>query len=98
VSIAGEMLESGPATACEGPSRAGAPDEPHRFRVLTVAAAPVRPRLPVIYSLIRSFIELDWSGDAAENRLLAGGKLLSVDDAARRHRQQVPGEEEGAVP
>jgi hypothetical protein len=57
------------------------------FRVLTAAAAPVRPLFPVIYSLIRSFNELDWSGDAAEGRRLAGGELLSVDDAARRHRQ-----------
>jgi uncharacterized protein YbjT (DUF2867 family) len=57
------------------------------FRVLTAAAAPARPLLPVIYSLIRSFNELDWSGDAAESRRLAGGELLSVDDAARRHRQ-----------
>jgi uncharacterized protein YbjT (DUF2867 family) len=57
------------------------------FRVLTAAAAPARPLLPVIYSLIRSFNELDWSGDAAESRRLAGGELLSVDDAARRRRQ-----------
>jgi uncharacterized protein YbjT (DUF2867 family) len=53
------------------------------FRVLTAAAAPVRPLFPVIYSLIRSFNELDWSGDAAESRRLAGGGLLSVEDAAR---------------
>ena len=54
------------------------------FRVLTAAAAPVRPLFPVIYSLIRSFNKLDWSGDAAESRRLAGGELLSVEDAARR--------------
>jgi uncharacterized protein YbjT (DUF2867 family) len=54
------------------------------FRVLAAAAAPARPLLPVIYSLIRSFNELDWSGDAAESRRLAGDELLSVEDAARR--------------
>jgi uncharacterized protein YbjT (DUF2867 family) len=54
------------------------------FRVLTAAAAPARPLLPVIYTLIRSFNELDWSGDAAESRRLAESELLSVADAARR--------------
>ncbi|MGO8894020.1 MAG: hypothetical protein ACLP8X_25890 [Streptosporangiaceae bacterium] len=57
------------------------------FRVLAAAAAPVRPLFPVIYSLIKSFNELDWSGDAAESRRLAGGELLGVEDAARHHRQ-----------
>jgi uncharacterized protein YbjT (DUF2867 family) len=56
------------------------------FRVLTTAAAPARPLFPVIYSLIRSFNELDWSGDAAESRRLAGGELLGVE-AAARHRE-----------
>ena len=42
---------------------------------------------PVIYSLIRSFNELDWSGDAAESRRLAGRELLGVEDAARHGEQ-----------
>ena len=36
-----------------------------------------------IYALLRSFNELDWSGDAAESRLLAGRELLAVHDAAQ---------------
>jgi uncharacterized protein YbjT (DUF2867 family) len=53
------------------------------FRVLTTAAAPARPLFPVIYSLVRSFNELDWSGDPAESRRLADRELLGVDAAAR---------------
>jgi hypothetical protein len=36
-----------------------------------------------IYTLIRSFNELDWSGHAAASRRLAGRELLTVHDAAR---------------
>lgn len=52
------------------------------FRVVTTLASPVRPMFPVIYSLIKSFNELDWSGDAAEARRLAGRELHTVADAA----------------
>jgi uncharacterized protein YbjT (DUF2867 family) len=57
------------------------------FRVVTGVAAPFRPLFPVIYSLIKSFNELDWSGNGAESRRLAGRELLSVDDAARQGLQ-----------
>jgi uncharacterized protein YbjT (DUF2867 family) len=54
------------------------------FRVVTTVAAPIRPLFPVIYTLIRSFNELDWSGDAGESRRLAGRELLTVAEAATR--------------
>jgi hypothetical protein len=57
------------------------------FRVVTGVAAPFRPLFPVIYSLIKSFNELDWSGNGAESRRLAGRELLRVDDAARQSLQ-----------
>ncbi len=53
------------------------------FRVLTTVASPWRPMFPVIYTLIRSFNELDWSGDAADAAQLAGRELLGVATAAR---------------
>lgn len=52
------------------------------FRLLAAVASPVRPMLPIIYTLIRSFNELDWSGDAAGTRRLAGRELHGVSDAA----------------
>jgi uncharacterized protein YbjT (DUF2867 family) len=52
------------------------------FRVLTTLTSPARPMFPVIYSLIRSFNELDWSGDPGESRRLAGRELLTVEAAA----------------
>jgi uncharacterized protein YbjT (DUF2867 family) len=52
------------------------------FRIVTMVAAPVRPLFPTIYSLVRSFNELDWSGDPAEAQLLAGHGLRTVTDAA----------------
>ena len=54
------------------------------FRVVTAMASPIRPMFPIIYSLVRSFNELDWSGEAAESRRLAGRDLLGLDAAARR--------------
>jgi hypothetical protein len=53
------------------------------LRVMTTAASPLRPMFPIIYSLIRSFNELDWSGDAAESLRLLGRELHSVEAAAR---------------
>jgi hypothetical protein len=53
------------------------------FRIVTTLAGPVRPMFPVIYTLIKSFNELDWSGDPSESRRLAGRELLTVHDAAR---------------
>jgi uncharacterized protein YbjT (DUF2867 family) len=53
------------------------------FRAVTTIAAPLRPMFPVIYSLIRSFNELDWSGEDSESRRLLGRELRSVTDAAR---------------
>lgn len=53
------------------------------FRIVTTLASPVRPMFPIIYSLIRSFNELDWSGDPAETLRLVGRELHSVEDAAR---------------
>jgi uncharacterized protein YbjT (DUF2867 family) len=52
------------------------------FRMLTTVASPVRPMFPIIYTLIRSFNELDWSGDSAESRRLAGRELRGVAAAA----------------
>jgi uncharacterized protein YbjT (DUF2867 family) len=52
------------------------------FRVLTTVTSPLRPMFPIIYTLIRSFNELDWSGDATESRRLAGRELLTVAQAA----------------
>jgi uncharacterized protein YbjT (DUF2867 family) len=52
------------------------------FRLMTTAASPLRPMFPIIYTLIRSFNELDWSGDSAESRRLAGGELRGVAAAA----------------
>jgi len=57
------------------------------FRVLTAAAAPVRPLFPVIYSLIRSFNELDWSGDDAESRALAENLIRPGGSGYRVRRQ-----------
>jgi hypothetical protein len=39
---------------------------------------------PVIYTLIRSFNELDWSGDAAVTRRLLGRAPLTVEESARK--------------
>jgi uncharacterized protein YbjT (DUF2867 family) len=52
------------------------------FRTIATLASPVRPMLPIIAELIRSFNELDWSGDPAEARRLAGRELLTVERAA----------------
>ncbi len=54
------------------------------FRAITTLASPVRPLFPVIYTLIRSFNELDWSGDVAETRRLLGREPLGVADSARK--------------
>jgi NAD(P)H dehydrogenase (quinone) len=54
------------------------------FRAVATVASPVRPLLPVIAELIRSFNELDWSGDPDEARKLAGRDLLTVVQAAVR--------------
>jgi uncharacterized protein YbjT (DUF2867 family) len=61
------------------------------FRLLTAVASPVRPMFPIIYTLIRAFNELDWSGDAAESRRLAGRELLGVAGAARHGGQSDSG-------
>ena len=69
---------------------AAARDEPVRFRSMPLAAfralatlaSPARPMLPIIAELMRSFNELDWSGDPTEARRLAGRELLTVSQAA----------------
>ncbi|HEX6519763.1 MAG TPA: NmrA family NAD(P)-binding protein [Streptosporangiaceae bacterium] len=53
------------------------------FRVVTRLASPVRPLLPVIYTLIRSFNEFDWSGDPHQTQALAGRHLETIEAAAR---------------
>ncbi len=55
------------------------------FRILSTGAAPVRPLFPIIYSLIRSFNELDWSGDPTDTRRFAGRELHGVADAAKHN-------------
>ena len=53
------------------------------FRLVARLASPFQPLLPVIASLVRSFNELDWSGDPARTVELAGGPLLTVEQAAK---------------
>ncbi|MCP4228432.1 MAG: hypothetical protein GY773_34200, partial [Actinomycetia bacterium] len=53
------------------------------FRVVARLASPFQPMLPVIASLIRSFNELDWSGDPTQTAELVGEALLTVEQAAQ---------------
>ncbi len=52
------------------------------FKVITTVASPFAPLFPVIYSLLKSFNEFDWSGDPADLEMLLGRKATTIAAAA----------------
>ena len=56
------------------------------FRLFASMTKGGSPMMPAIYTLVRAFNQLDWSGDPAQTRQLRGHDLLTIEKAAERSK------------